>query len=162
MYCGKPLASRVEGPSKPKRHSSFLHTVQAGMYGRAHGIAGQPCPIFETPRFIALMVAGLRADQRNFSFVVVGQRLRTNFVRSHARPLLPACRRMGSRCKLFCTVASGRAEPATATQDRISRGGPTPENFLASALQAPRSKGVAFHHPLYADGRRSVIAVGCA
>ena len=40
----KLLASPFKGASKPKRRSSFPHTVQAGMYGSAAGIAGQPRP----------------------------------------------------------------------------------------------------------------------
>lgn len=50
----------------------------------------------------------------------------------------------GSRSQFFGTFGtffSGRAKPATATPNRISRGGSMPEKFPASSQYAPRSKG---------------------
>lgn len=54
----------------------------------------------------------------------------------------------GSRSQFFGTFFSGRAKPATATPNRISRGGPMPEKFPASSQYAPRSKGHGETTPL--------------
>jgi hypothetical protein len=80
-------------------------------------------------------------------------RLRTKFVRSHARPAAAARRWTGSRCKLFCTVASAARAGRPPRRRKSSPGWPhgTGKKFPGyhdCRRNSSPVMGVAFHHPL--------------
>lgn len=67
----KPLASPFVGPSKARRRTSFIPFRLACTVQRLESLASLTL-IFKTPCFIALVVEGLRAYQRESSLVAAG------------------------------------------------------------------------------------------